>query len=675
MAREGQKSQIKRWQRRINDAVKAKQKWAKAYMVEKGKRYYKGFQRSQDDMVDAKQNPKVQVNLIGPTIATRLPNQYYYHPYAKVVGSPAISDTPGQEIEDKAQLLQDTANTIIRDPATGFKRETLMALKEAQWMFGVIETGYSADFIDNPLFKRPALVENEQDAEEITAQPDAKPPDGVQPRGMDPQDIESLELLISDEQFFVKRIPPETFYISISGNPWLEANDWCGYYEWMYVEDVRESPAFKNTEKLKATGYISSDYTSASNPEPPKGIGDDPEPTGDQDREGQCKVWRIWDMRQKTKYTFAEGKGNDKFLRVEKYRHLPIHILTFDDQSDDCYPTPPVFAMIGMQDEYNDTREMMRVFRGVVIPRYLAEMSLDPSERSKLENGPPGVIAYVQSLSGGMPVQPVAQPQMDAGLIRALSVTKSDFNETSRSSGEARGNADSDTATQAQIINQRDMVKETWDRQRVAEWLGSIIRSLLLLAIDRMSLPMWVLRNADPQATGFMVEAQKISQMYREITYSDLEEVDRVLRWDVNVDVESLSPMTEDTRRAQWQQVIATLSNPAIAMLLSKSPELTELTLTYFGIRSMRDRQAIFQALGIVSQQAMMGAAPGNPNPQPAPGNPGPTPAPPQLSPGLPTAEQTPPPGSPNAGVPSSVQAVGPPHPMPGPVGPPVGGR
>jgi hypothetical protein len=708
-----EKKRVARWVSRLSDANKAYDKWYRDYKVEKSKRYWKGFQRTGEDRLDANNQEKVQVNLIAPTVAIRIPSLYFYYPFARVLGAPSVSYVEGTQLEDRAQLLQDTGNTIIRDPETGFRRETLMALKESMWAFGLIEIGYSAEFVDNPYYQRPPLVENE-DVEEEMEQGGSKlfaggskdtddnpfpslfndkggsyPSDGsdtippptapavTQPRSMPDEAVAQLKQIVDKEQFYVRHIPPEQFRVSISGQPCLEANDWCAYYEWMYVEDVKAAPAYnpEATKKLKAGGAIVKDYSTATgdistSSSTAISFPSDSSMDRDRDRGGQVKVWKIWDLRTRQRHVIAEGC--EKFLiEGEEFKRVPLYPITFEDQDDDWYPIPPIQAMLGPQDEYNDSREMLRGLRHMIVPRYTADTGIEDSELRKLETGGPGVIARVNTNSPS-PIMPVSQPELDSGAVRALGIAKSDLMEVSGVSGEQRGQAEADTATQASIINQRALVRDSFGRLRVAEWLGNITRGLIQLAIDKMSLPMWVLRNCDPQSQNFMADAANISSLYREITLTDLKEADQMLRWDVSVDVETLSPLTEDTLRAQIQSVVTMLAQPPVAMLLSKSPPLLKICLDRFGIRDSKTQDAIRQALGMVAMTPP--GAPGVPSPPAGPGGGAPL-APNPTGPGMPITQSTPGPvGGPLPGMsgPNSMPG-GPPPTVPAGGGPGLG--
>src|SRR5512137_897461 len=110
---------VKLWMRRVRAADKAREQWESRYEVVRCREYWSGIQR--DDPTDAGGDRRAQVNRIFPTLRARIPSLYFYYPFARVIASPAKSDTPLETVDDKAQLLQDTVNALLRDPRCGLK--------------------------------------------------------------------------------------------------------------------------------------------------------------------------------------------------------------------------------------------------------------------------------------------------------------------------------------------------------------------------------------------------------------------------------------------------------------------------------------------------------------------------------------------------------------------------
>lgn len=615
---------VKLWMKRVRAAEKAREEWETRYEVVRCRQYWAGIQR--EDVTDAGGERKAQVNRILPTLRSRIPSLYFYEPYARVVASPAKSDTPMETVDEKAQLLQDTCNALLRDPRCCLTEQTLLALKEAHWAFGCIEVGYSADFIDNPALKEkmPPLKEDERTEGVEAGAKETDPEDILEEAGPT-----QPEKLIDDEWFWTRRIPPRQVVVASPESAIVDELDWVGYWEWQHVEDVKKAPAYSNTRDLKGSG------------------GDEDRKKAEEDVETSAqdvKLYKIWDQRTKTRYVFADG--HDKALLKQAYERLPLFFLRFEVEPDRFRGVPYIYNLLGIQDEYNDSREFLRIQRKTRVPRWTIERDkVLPEEMEKFEANDPNVWIVRETNSTGEVISPVVQPSLSDSALQSLTLSRQEFDELSGVGAESRGQAASDTATQAAIINQRQNIQDSFDRKMVAEWLAKIARELVMLAVDKMVLPRWITINTDPYSPAAPQDAQHIAELYQQITMQQLSDASEDLRWGVSVDVESLSPVSEQEKQAQWMQALNLISNPAVAPLLAMSPELLKRTLDLNGVKSGRDQAAIGQALAAKAQmemamaQAKMGPPgvapmPGAPS---GPGGPGPAvPSPPQMIPGPP---------------------------------------
>ncbi len=126
-----------------------------------------------------------------------------------------------------------------------------------------------------------------------------------------------------------------------------------------------------------------------------------------------------------------------------------------------------------------------------------------------------------------------------------------------------------------------------------------------------------------------------LAQQFQQITPEQLQAADDGMMWDVTVDVESLSPVTEEQHGNRLIQALNMISSPGVGQMLAMSPPLTKTLLNLMGIRNSNDQNNIFMALQqkimMDQQAAMMGAgqpkgiAPqgGTPSPQPGAGTAG----------------------------------------------------
>jgi hypothetical protein len=264
----------------------------------------------------------------------------------------------------------------------------------------------------------------------------------------------------------------------------------------------------------------------------------------------------------------------------------------------------------------------------------------------KFENNEPNVWIKRRQNTSADVISPVMQPNMSDSALQSLTLSRQEFDEVTGVGAEARQQASSDTATQAAIMNQRQTISDTFDRGNVAKWLAEIVKELVELAIEKMTLAKWIQLNTDPYSPYAQQDAAVIAQQWQQITVGQLQKASDALRWNVTIDIESMSPVSEQEKQAQWNQTLAIITNPAIAPLLALSQPMLKRTLDLNGIKNGKDQVAIGQALQQLSQmqmamaQAKMGGPPGiapMAGQAAGPGGPGPTvPQPPQMIPGPP---------------------------------------
>jgi hypothetical protein len=567
-----EKDRVKRHFERIRAADKVFDRWQKKYQCERLVEYYCGEQHP--DFVPPDSNPRYQpytVNLIFPTLETQRPSLLFHRPQVKIEPKPPYGDDPMSTIAQRAKLCEDTVQTFIDDPVVGFGPHTNLALLDASFRFGIVEVGYTADWIDNPHAGKPMLKEGTD--EEMTDQGGNA--------------IIHPDKLPQSEQLYIKRIDPGCFRVSISQKNLLPENDWVGYYEWAYVEDVKRNPKYRNTSSLKPSGRAK----------------DEPEPGSDEEREarsGMVKLWKIWDLRTKTRCVLADG--HDKYLvEGEAWTYLPLAALKFHEIPSQWYPLPPVSNWIGPQDVVNEVRESRRAHRRRFYRRYtMRKGAMEPTELEKLETGGDGVVAEHQGQPNEQVIIPVIDAPLGGDFDKDLLEAKDDFMQVSGVGAEQRGTAEADTATQANIIDVRTRIRESASRVEVANWLGEVCRLMLLTIREKMQLEFWVKRNMDVIAQDPQ-ELERIAVTWQQVTAANLGDGNL----DVKVDITSLSPVSEEQRAMQWNQMLALITNPALAMILAMSEPLLRKTLKFYGITSQGDIAEIKNVLQVMLQMQL----------------------------------------------------------------------
>jgi hypothetical protein len=128
--------------------------------------------------------------------------------------------------------------------------------------------------------------------------------------------------------------------------------------------------------------------------------------------------------------------------------------------------------------------------------------------------------------------------------------------------------------------------------------------ALLNILRSNSALPLVVMVNVDWSSPGAFAEAEKVSGKWKQIEADELGSFD----FDVTVDIESMSPMNEDQRRQNWNQVLSVFANPTLMQVMMSSETILRKTLGYYGVKSDRELQEIRMAIGMTLQQLAMAA-------------------------------------------------------------------
>lgn len=569
MPRPSDKDRIKKFQSSLVRADKAFEVWERKFRCAELESLYDGTGHWTE--AEDPRGERYVINRVFASIETRTPTLLFFRPKARIVPRPTRADDPGSLIDERALLLEDHADTLVADERVGFMDAVQEAQHDANFYFGVVEIGYSADWVDNPSAGKPVLKD---DGTEVMA--DGKP-------------LTHPERVINSESMYVKRIPPEDFRVPLNaGSQNLDQLDWYGYYEWHYVSDVKANPAYKNTSSLKPTGKSRKEYQSDEDAEK---------------RDGMVRLFKSWHNREKIRRVHADG--HDKFLLEEPFKHSPHEDLKFHRRRREWYPIPPVFNWRSPQREHNEIREDMKEFRRAALPRYTyTDGAIDQAELDKLMAG--GAYTIVKA-NRDNPITEIPRSEGRMSALRtAIPDTRDDFNEASSLPGEHNGVADADTATQASIIDINARVRESSDREKVAKFLGRVIKKLLLISKEKMSLPTVIKIHVDPlqMPEPLQREVMRVAQGWAAITHEALGDFE----FDCSVDVEALSPATEDLRRNQWLNFIGVMGTPGALPVLA-SETLLKKTAAFFGIRSAREveeiRGSVLQAIMVQTQMGM----------------------------------------------------------------------
>ena len=591
MPKRSDRDRVKTWQGRVEASNKVYRQWEDKYKCEKLYEYYLGHQWLPE------QEDNYVINHFFANIETQLPSQLFYHPRFIVKARPSHSDDMASTAEDRAKLQQDTLNTIVTDPKFHFLSTIEESVLEKWWRFAVVEVGYTANFMDNPNALKPLLKENGEEMVDEEGQPVLQP-----------------EQVLKQEGLFIKYVPASTFRTSLRTSNRLSQCDWCGYYEWVYPEDVKRDRRYRNTKDLAASGKLRGQYA-----------GD----TASADEEMDAKrdmlmLWKIWDLRGKKKLVFTDG--GEKFLLEEPLEEhddgtpcVPFAVLKPTPKPGEFLPLPPSFNWKSPQDELNEARNMQKIYRRKLIPKFGAHESVEQVEIDKFLEP----IISVVRLKNPDALWAIQMPPADAALMRSIPNTKDDLQLIGGTTSEQKGVSEAETATQANILDAHSRIRESRARNQMAGWLAEVGTLMLYFMRRYMVLPFWIRRNVDPFGPAAPEEMLMVAENWQKITSSDLGE----LSGDVTVDVESISPVSEAGERQDWLTAMGVIAqNP----LILADDTLLRKTMGYFGVRSEKELASlrrmgamlIMTQAAAAQQQAKPGGGEGGPAPGPTPTNP-----------------------------------------------------
>jgi len=516
------------WFSRIEGAEKYFADWEKRFRCKRLNEYIEG--RSSGV------NCKYSLNLIYSSIRIKRPAMLFTRPEFKISPKPWKEEFNPEFAYRVARLKEDTLNTFIQDSALKFSQEIDMAILDSWSYFGMIEVGYGANWILNPNAGLPILKSdyedvsgNDNDLGKVLNEPDEIP---------------------EKEWVYFKRIPAHRFRVGGSDSHDIGRCNWVGYYEYVRSEDLIANKKFLDNVDPKKdwAGGRSDDYYFD-----PYSDEKDLESQGD-----YVKIWKIWDLRKKEFNIF--NASPHKWIYNETFNRLPLFGLRFDIRRAGWYPIPVIYNWINPQDEINESREQMRQHRRRARQMWQAQKdSIEPDEKDKFINSPDGTIIETKIPDA---IRPINNAPLDASIVSTYQIGTVEFDKISGTSNNQRGVSDRVTATEANTIEARTRIREDSDRIVVAEWLCEIAKETLNVIIERFSNDFFIKRTADEQEVGD--EVNLLQETY-EVVSSD--QLDDGADFDVNISVNSQSPVTNEVEEKNFLKFMAVLQNYPILSL------------------------------------------------------------------------------------------------------------
>ena len=564
-----EKPTYKKWEERINHAIKLKNDWWEQFKVDLALDYFEG-----------KQNPGwneeewITVNKFYSHMMAQLPALYSIDPYfyVKIKKTFEPEEDAHVKYEETAKARQAMLNYLKTE--LELKTKARLSIQDAFFSIGVVKTRFSADAIDNPQAGQEIKDENgkpyiDEDTGKPLLQPDTLP---------------------VNKQYIISRLHPSAIFWDTDASTLKDTWTFIGEVIQMSRADALKDKRFKRSTIMSMPGRTTDPqeqtkkrWFNLDNYRIQK------EKAKDSDL---LIFYEIYDLKNRQMLMIGEG-AEDYAVKPRGLppgiENHPYSILRFVLRDKSPYPIPPMSQGIDQQKEYNLSRSRILTHRKRFNRKYtvVAQMLNDQSDISKLETGEDGTVILVQ---GHGAIEPIRDAQLDQQTYTELAMLNNDMIEIFGNPDTARGIASADSATEASIMDSRLEIREG-DRQAiVVDFILDIARKLDQLIEANLDEDQAV-KVIGPEGEDWVkVKADNYESIEGEFEYS--------------VNLGSTRPRLPDIERAQ---LIAFMSQVVIPMPhILQSPSLMKKIAEMFHIED----ESILRELRELGQKIMSGEQP-----------------------------------------------------------------
>jgi hypothetical protein len=217
--------------------------------------------------------------------------------------------------------------------------------------------------------------------------------------------------------------------------------------------------------------------------------------------DGLVCVRQIQDIQHGVYLTVADGY--EGYLKapaapdIDRERFFSIHALTFNDieAEKSIYPLSDVSLIMGMQDEYNRSRQGLREHRLANRPKYVTSKgALSDDDKGKLENHPAHAVLELAALLPGTKVGDLLQRVETVPIDPALYDTNMVFDDVLRVVGSQEANlggVSGATATESSIAEGSRVSSISSNVDDLDDMLTAFARDggqIMVLEMDRQSV-------------------------------------------------------------------------------------------------------------------------------------------------------------------------------------------
>jgi hypothetical protein len=579
MSKISQKSQTfqEQWEWNIHQAKGVRKNWKDLFRVDLARQ-----------MMDGKQNPGyppdewITINKIYSHLKAQLPALYAADPYFYVKLRRSYSPNPLEIAlwEKRGKIRQSYLNYLKEE--LKLKEKARLCILDGHFSYGVMKVHYQAEQVVNPDFGDVISDEEGPLYDEISGLPLLEP-----------------EKIPINERYVLTRVHPDDFVWDEDASTLEDTWNWVAQCIRMPLSDAKKDTRF-NKAALKALKGKGEPQDQEVKDREERKKGDikgrseyDSDKRAHQKEEEIVALWEIYHLKEKKWSVIAEG-GEAPLLEMEELppgtEDHPFAFLRFTMRDDSPYPHPPISSGIDPQREYNLARSRLLTHRKRFNRKYevvVPQLENPETELSKLESGSDGTCIKVMVAGTVVPIQDAQLDQM--GYVEIGYLNNDLVEQLGGTTDEARGIANSESATQASILDKRLEMREGDAMSMVVDFTRDIARKLDMLVQANIT------KDEAVRVTGPQGEYWEL------VKSTDYEGIEGEYEYVVNVG--ATLPRMPHIERSQWMAFLTLLSTFPHLML---SPNLMKKMAE---MHHIEDEMMLAQ-LQQIAQQMMSGQLP-----------------------------------------------------------------
>lgn len=474
------KSLVDKYKRAIDRELDRHEKRFKRF--QQFRNYYKGQQKTGEELV--------RTNLIFSTIATIYPQVYAKNPDLSFAPAEAVGDDKYDEVKKYGKTVEVVLQRLMMREGN-LKGRVKAATRAAM----LCEVGWLKVTYQKDVREDPEIINRLNDVQDNIERLKAKLAQSNEDNG--DQDLilaeleaqamnlkTSTETVVSSGLVIDKLMSEDVIVLDPTIRDFADYPQAGAMAQRTWMDEDKFRDKFKRAPSSKATSWAGRSIQSATGKEGSSGS----TPVGEKEATF-CAVWEIWDKHVNTVYTWCEGEEEwcrDPFQPKKVGRRwYPFFGLSFNPVDGELYGLSDVELLIGLQDEYNSTRDALAKHRKYAIPLRVVRAggSLSPQDVDNIRKGEYGdtvVIGGDSSVPLSNDVTTLEGPPINPALYD-VSMIRTDIEMVSGASDASRGMvAQAKTATEAEIM-QQGLASRTAERQDVIE---DVIEDMARYAIE-----------------------------------------------------------------------------------------------------------------------------------------------------------------------------------------------